>query len=176
MDLIQLREKTAPTDELIRLSEQILAFPRRREQKIVINDRLDIALACGFDGVHLSGTSFPLVTVRRRVPKDFIIGVSTHHLSEAMAAERAGADYVIFGPIFPTPSKMKYGPPEGVERLAEVTQALSIPVLAIGGISLDNFRECLDVGAAGIAAISLFQKTPNIRSIVSRLRHPTSNW
>jgi thiamine-phosphate pyrophosphorylase len=169
IDLVQIREKATPTEELLRLAEKVLALPRQRRQKIVLNDRLDIALACGFDGAHLGGASFPVEEVRRHVPKNFIIGVSTHHVGEAVAAERAGADYVIFGPVFPTPSKLKYGPPQGVEELGKVVAPLSIPVLAIGGISLRNFRGCLDAGAAGVAAISLFQTARSVRSLLAQL-------
>lgn len=153
----------------MRLSEIILSLPRRRDQKILLNDRLDIALACGFDGIHLGGTSFPVEQVRRRVPEHFIVGVSIHHLSEAVAAERGGADYVIFGPIFETPSKKKYGAPQGIPRLREVAQDISIPVIAIGGISLGNFQQCQVAGAWGVAAISLFQNSPSVRRVIARL-------
>jgi len=131
---------------------------------------LDIALACGFDGVHLGGTSFPVGVVRKRVPAGFIVGASVHHLDEAVTAEREGANYVVFGPVFATPSKLKYGPAQGIKKLHAVTSLLSIPVLAIGGISLANFQECLKAGAAGIAAISLFQTCRSVREVISQLR------
>lgn len=175
VDIIQIREKTTPTDELWRFARQVLDLPRQRDQKIILNDRLDIALACGFDGVHLGGTSFPLPVVRRRVPCDFIVGVSIHQVKEAVQAERDGANYVIFGPVFATPSKLKYGPPQGIPELQRVARSLSIPVLAIGGISLANFSDCLEAGAAGIAAISLFQDSPDVKQTLARLRstHPS---
>lgn len=167
---MQLREKGTPTSELIEIAEKVVQLPHESHQKMILNDRLDVALACGFDGVHLGGTSFPVGAVRGRVPAGFIVGASIHHLDEAVTAEREGANYVIFGPIFATPSKLKYGPPQGVQRLHAVASLLSIPVLAIGGISLANYQDCLKAGAEGIAAISLFQSSRSIRKVVSRLR------
>lgn len=167
---IQLREKSTPTEELVRIAEKIVAMPRRPHQKLLVNDRLDIALVCGFDGIHLGGASFPVSEVRRRVPRGFLIGVSTHHLQEAIAAEQEGADYIIFGPLFPTPSKRMYGPPQGIEKLRAVTRAVSIPVLAIGGISRENFQVCSEAGAAGLAAISLFQNAGSVSRTVAELQ------
>ncbi len=173
VDIIQVREKFTPTDELLRISDRLLRIPRAKNQKIILNDRLDIALAEEFDGVHLGGTSFPAAEVRRCVPRSFIIGASTHHLQEAVSAEQDGVDYIIFGPIFPTPSKLKYGPPQGVSRLRELAAAVSVPVFAIGGITLENFQECIDAGASGIAAITLFQSSHSLRQVVSQLHHPS---
>ena len=170
LDWIQLREKGTPTNELIQIAEKVVRLPRESHQKLILNDRLDIALACGFDGVHLGGTSFPVGVVRKRVPAGFIVGASVHHLDEAVTAEREGANYVVFGPVFATPSKLKYGPAQGIKKLHAVTSLLSIPVLAIGGISLANFQECLKAGAAGIAAISLFQTCRSVREVISQLR------
>lgn len=167
---MQLREKETPTTELIQIAEKVVQLPRESHQRVILNDRLDIALACGFDGIHLGGTSFPVGVVRRRAPAGFIVGASVHQLEEAVAAERAGANYVIFGPVFPTPSKLKYGPAQGIQRLHAVASSLSIPVLAIGGISLANCQECLKAGAAGIAAISLFQTSRSVRGVLSQLR------
>ncbi|MDD5541696.1 MAG: thiamine phosphate synthase [Acidobacteriia bacterium] len=169
IDLIQLREKGTPTQELVGIAEQLMQIKRRPSQKILINDRLDVALGLNFDGIHLGQSSFPAAEVRKCVPKNFLVGVSTHHVAEAVQAEKAGADYVIFGPIFPTPSKLKYGLPQGTARLGEVVRALTIPVLAIGGISLANFEECLAMGCAGIAAISMFQGQNSIPDIIQRL-------
>jgi thiamine-phosphate pyrophosphorylase len=170
VDWVQLREKGTPTNDLIQIAEKVVQLPHESHQKMILNDRLDIALACGFDGVHLGGTSFPVEVVRKRTPAGFIVGASVHHLDEAVTAQREGANYVIFGPVFATPSKLKYGPAQGIQKLHAVTSRLSIPVLAIGGISLTNYQECLKGGAAGIAAISLFQTSRSVRKVLSQLR------
>jgi thiamine-phosphate pyrophosphorylase len=170
VEFVQIREKFTPTNELMDLCREVMQLPRQRLQKIIMNDRLDIALAFGLDGVHLGGNSFPVLEVRRNTPKTFIIGVSIHHWKEAVMAEREGANYAVFGPIYPTPSKLGYGPPQGIEKLREVVQMVSIPILAIGGISLGNYRECLNAGAAGIAAISLFQDSRTVKRVVEKIR------
>jgi thiamine-phosphate pyrophosphorylase len=100
----------------------------------------------------------------------FLVGVSTHSLEAVVAAEKAGADYVIFGPVYPTPSKARYGPPQGIDRLTEVCRSASLPLLAIGGITLENAHACLEAGAAGVAAIRLFQDADDVAAIVKTLR------
>jgi thiamine-phosphate pyrophosphorylase len=129
--------------------------------RVFMNDRLDVALAAGAAGVHLGEKSLPLEAViewRRSTGRsDFQVGVSCHSLESARAAELGGADYIFFGPVYATPSKAAYGAPQGIERLREVCRSVEIPVLAIGGINLENAGACLDAGAAGIAAIRMFQ-------------------
>jgi thiamine-phosphate pyrophosphorylase len=145
-----------------------------------VNDRLDVALAARADGVHLGGSSLPVVEVRawlRRegarleVTEDFLVGRSCHSMAEAQQAEGDGASYIIFGPVYATPSKAHYGAPQGLERLAEVCRAVQIPVLAIGGITAENARACLQAGAAGIAAIRMFQDAANPAMLVAQLRN-----
>jgi thiamine-phosphate pyrophosphorylase len=129
--------------------------------RVYVNDRLDVALATGAAGVHLGEKSLPLGAViewRRSTGRsDFQVGVSCHSLESARAAEQGGADYIFFGPVYATPSKAAYGAPQGIERLREVCRSVEIPVLAIGGINLENAGACLEAGAAGIAAIRMFQ-------------------
>ena len=125
--------------------------------KLLVNDRADIARAAGADGVHLTTHSLPAAVVRSGFGPEFLIGVSSHSLEEAQAARDGGADFVVFGPVFETESKRAYGPPQGLDKLREVTRELNeFPVFAIGGITLDNIAACLEAGAAGIAAIRLF--------------------
>jgi thiamine-phosphate pyrophosphorylase len=124
-----------------------------------VNDRVDIARAAGADGVHLTAQSLPADVVRDICGPDFLIGVSTHSLAEARAAQAAGADLVVFGPIFETESKRAFGEPQGLAKLREVTSELGeFPVLAIGGITRENSASCLDAGASGFAAIRMFEE------------------
>jgi thiamine-phosphate pyrophosphorylase len=134
--------------------------------RILVNDGVDVALAEGAHGVHLGEGGLPVRDVRdlaqrilaaRNSEGHFLVGCSCHSMEAAQCAADDGADYVFFGPIFATPSKFTYGEPQGLARLAEVCRAVSIPVLAIGGISIENAEACLNAGAAGIAAIRMFQ-------------------
>lgn len=143
--------------------------------RILVNDRLDVALATQAGGVHLGEKSLPAEEARRLVKslhreKDFLIGVSCHSLEAAKVAEHGGADYLFFGPVFATPSKAAYGSPQGFDRLAEVCRAVALPVLAIGGITLENAADCFSAGASGIAAIRLFQDAADIAAVVRTLR------
>ena len=166
---IQIREKDLPSRALLELARFAVAETWAAGARVLVNDRLDVALAAKAAGVHLGENSVPVETVRawhRAAGRaDFLIGVSCHSLASARAAERGGADYVFFGPVFATPSKEAFGPPQGVERLREVCASVKIPVLAIGGINQDNARECMEAGAAGIAAIRLFQDPINMSGV-----------
>lgn len=135
---------------------------------MLVNDRLDVALAAGADGVHLRVSSLPAAHVRAAAinsgVEDFLIGVSTHSIVEAKAAEAGGADFIVCGPVYETASKRAYGAPLGLARLAEICQMVRLPVLALGGINAMNFHEPLQRGAAGIAAIGLFTDIANLKS------------
>jgi thiamine-phosphate pyrophosphorylase len=157
VQLIQLREKKLTARVLFDLTARAAEITRGTLTRLLVNDRADIAAGAGVDGVHLTTRSLEAKIVRRTFGDDFLIGASTHSLAEATSARDCGADFVVFGPIFPTPSKEEYGPPLGVDCLAGVAAELApFPVLALGGISIDNARECLRAGASGIAGISLF--------------------
>jgi len=173
VDMVQVREKDLTSRELIALVEEALSATRRPGRggaAVVVNDRVDVALAAGADGVHLGVHSMPAQVVRRFAPRPFVIGVSCHSLAEAMAAESGGADYLVLGPVFETPSKLQYGPPLGLEKLRNVTSRISIPVLALGGITVERIRPCLEAGASGIAGIRIFQDCKSIQQRVRELR------
>jgi len=176
VDWIQLREKDLDAQSLMRLAVAAISAARKENvaTAIVVNDRLDIAWATRAAGVHLGETSLPVnrVVSSKRLSDEtnFLIGVSCHSLRAAAEAERDGADYVFFGPVFDTPSKVSFGPPQGLNRLAAVASAVSIPVLAIGGITTSNARSCLDAGAAGIAAIRMFQGDDELKTLLATIR------
>jgi thiamine-phosphate pyrophosphorylase len=173
VDMVQVREKDLPSRELMALVEEALRATRelgRGGARVVVNDRVDVALAVGAHGVHLAAHSMPVQVVRRFAPRPFVIGVSCHSLGEALAAESGGADYLVLGPVFETPSKLKYGPPLGLEKLRNVTSRISIPVLALGGITVERLRPCLEAGASGIAGIRLFQDCESVEERVRELR------
>ncbi len=170
VDLVQIREKDLPTRELVELVRDAVARARATSTRIVVNDRLDVALGMGAAGVHLGTQSMPVRAVRARVPRAFLVGASCHSLEEALAAESAGADYLVLGPIFETPSKVQYGPPLDLIKLREVTARVKVPLLALGGLTVERVKPCLDAGAAGIAGISLFQNCPSLEGRVRELR------
>jgi thiamine-phosphate pyrophosphorylase len=183
VDWIQLREKDLYGGECLGLTRCALQAIRTRpaHTRIIVNDRVDVALAAGAGGVHLSENGFSVSDARRLAdrfakdsgkPLDFLIGVSCHSLGAALGAARDGADYIYFSPIFHTPSKAFYGPPQGVDRLRQICQAVQIPVIAIGGITLENVASCYAAGAAGAAAIRLFQDAIELPSVLSALRTP----
>lgn len=151
VDIIQVREKDLDARALYELVCRIRDAAAGTTTKIVVNDRLDIALAANLDGVHLPANGLPASRVR---PLVRLLGCSTHTIEEAAQAEREGADFVIFGAVFDTPGKN----PVGLDALRKVCAGVKIPVLAIGGITHDNTSQVLDAGASGIAAIRLFQR------------------
>ena len=191
IDWVQVREKDLTARELLELTRRAMAVvstavnsgprpnaPMSVPTRVLVNDRIDVAIAAGAAGVHLGGGSVPVGEVVRwcragNAPPDFLVGASCHGLDEIIEAERAGANYIFFGPVYQTPSKISFGTPQGLGRLAEACRRVRVPVLAIGGINEENASACLRAGAAGIAAIRLFQQPPNdaaLGGIVSRLR------
>jgi thiamine-phosphate pyrophosphorylase len=169
IDLIQIRERDLPARSLLALVEEAVKQAGAGPTRILVNDRLDVAVAAGAAGVHLPAHGFPVDEVRRSY-RELLIGASTHNLEELRRAADGGADFAVFGPVFETPSKKAYGPPLGLEKLAEAARAINIPVLALGGVTRENAADCLRAGAAGLAAISLFQQSADLEETVTRLR------
>jgi len=166
--VIQLREKNLtfrPFLKIALLMRKIIKPPLL----FIINDRIDIALACGADGVHIGQTDMPLGIAREILGEHKIIGVSTHSLKQAQRAERKGADYIAIGPIFPTSSKKKTGPPKGTQIISQIKETVKVPVMAIGGINLDNIETVLKAGANGIAAINAVFQEGDVGLAVRRL-------
>jgi len=150
----QLREKDLSPRELYPLALEMRQLTQTYGAHLLINDRVDLALAVDADGVHLTTTSLPASIARRVLGPGRLIGVSTHTLAEAQVAADDGADFVVFGPVFYTPSKAPYGEPVGLDALRVVRAAVNIPILAIGGVKQANLDQVLDAGADGIAVIS----------------------
>jgi thiamine-phosphate pyrophosphorylase len=178
VDWVQIREKDLSGRELLALAREAVAGGVGT--RVIVNDRVDVALAAGAAGVHLGRESLNARDVvgwcrGGNAPAEFVVGVSCHGLEEARAAEKAGASYIFFGPVFDTPSKRGMGEPQGVARLGEICRSVTIPVLAIGGVGEENAADCIRAGAAGIAAIRMFQDARDdaaMQDVIERLHAP----
>jgi thiamine-phosphate pyrophosphorylase len=153
IEWIQIREKHLSAKDLATLVSAVLALPNPYQTKILVNDRTDVALACGAHGVHLPANSVSPAVIRRIAPTDFTIGVSCHTVAEVIQSSEESASFALFGPIFEVPGK---GKPVGLRALAQAVHAVPIPVLALGGITPESTPACLRTGAAGAAGIRLF--------------------
>ncbi len=181
VDWVQIREKDLCGRELLGLVREAVAGGGGA--RVIVNDRLDVALAAGASGVHLGRESLGARDVVRwcragNAAAEFVVGVSCHSLEEAREAEGADAKYIIFGPVFETPSKRGMGEPQGVERLSEICRSVAIPVVAIGGVSEQNAGQCIRAGAAGIAAIRMFQEARDgaaMKAVIERLHTLNAN-
>ena len=162
--VLQLRMKGADAAEQLALARLLAPWCRARGVTFIVNDRVDVALAAGADGVHLGQDDLPLPAARTIVPAGFVIGVSTHDEAQARAAIDGGASYIGFGPCFPTSSKRNPDPVVGLEQLARICAFASIPVVAIGGITLDTVADVARAGAAAAAIIRAVNSAPDITS------------
>ncbi len=175
VDFVQVREKDLPVRELLSLARTAGKMRTGSTTRILANDRLDVAFAADLDGIHLAQSSIPANQISDKLSRpDFLIAVSTHSWKEVRGVQDC-ANFITFGPVFFTPSKTKYGPPVGLEALKQVCDSSKIPVFALGGIDETNYAQCLMNGAAGIAAIRLFQN-PNIaiEEVVRKIKGPAN--
>lgn len=170
---VQLREKDLDSRSLFAFALQMRVLTRGYGARLFINDRVDVAMAVGADGVHLGQKSMSARSARSVAGTGFLIGVSTHGLKEALVAEAAGADFITLGPVFPTLSKLGYGEPIGLEKLKTVCASVDVPVYAIGGIKKEQIQDVMLAGAEGAAVISAIIGQPDVaasaREIVEEL-------
>jgi thiamine-phosphate pyrophosphorylase len=153
-DAIQFRQKDGSTRELIETARAMKALCARAGVAFIVNDRIDVAIASDADGVHLGQDDFPIALARRLLGDDRIIGGSAGNIEEALMCTADGADYIGFGPVFPTMSKDDAGPATGIEAIENLLKVVSLPVIAIGGINRENIPDVINAGAHGIAVIS----------------------
>src|SRR5690606_13167076 len=165
---VQLRDKDLDGRLLCARAERLVARCREAGVALLVNDRVDVALAVGADGVQLPATGLPTAAARELLGPDAIIGRSLHAADELEQAR--GADFVVFGPVWDTPSKRAFGPPQGVERLAALVRAASLPVIAVGGVTPERVAEVLRAGAAGVAAIGAILDADDPGDVVRRFR------
>jgi len=172
---VQLREKDLSPSDLLQLATEITSITRRFGIKLLINDRVDVCLAIDADGVHLPSSGFPIYAARKILGKDKWIGVSCHSVDEVHQAGKEGADFVVFGPVYDTPSKRPYGSPLGLETFREAKAGSAIPLFAIGGVNADRLEEVFSAGADGVAMISGIVSTGNIsgrcQGLLSKIKH-----
>jgi thiamine-phosphate pyrophosphorylase len=161
--LVQIREKQLSIRHLFELARRAVSLIQGTQTKLLINDRLDVALAVGADGVHLTSTSLRPNVVRTTTPDGFMIGVSTHSVDEVQWAAKNGVDLAVFGPVFDSPGKDRF---VGLDTLREaVRTAQEMPILALGGVDARNYRDVLSTGAAGFAAIRFLNDSQNIETL-----------
>jgi thiamine-phosphate pyrophosphorylase len=165
---VQVREKDLPTAELAALCRRLRVATRERGALLIVNDRVDVALATGADGVQRTGASLPLEDIRAIAGGRLRLGASVHSLEDAADAEAKGADWLVFGPVYDTPSKRRYGAPQGLDALAKVTGRVRLPVIAIGGITPARVGEVRAAGAIGVAAIAAILDAPAPADAVRR--------
>lgn len=173
--LVQLREKEMPLPKFIRLAEEIRAMTKKAKALLIINDRLDIALAVGADGVHLGQSDLPVAYARKIAP-DLIIGASTHSLKEALAAQKAGASYINIGPLFPTRTKKWNKQFLGIQKMRQIASKIKIPFTVMGGIKAEHIPDLRRAGVQTIAVVTAITAAEDprqaARQLLSSADHP----
>ena len=162
---VLLREKDMSASELLHTAREIKKITSEYNSRLFINDRLDIALLSKADGFHSPGKGI-LSSQSKKFNSQLITGKSIHSVKDAKIAEGAGYDYIMFGPVFRTPAKIKYGSPQGLEKLVGICESVNIPVFAVGGITPQRIKKCLDSGAHGVAVIRSIMKSDDVNKTV----------
>ena len=168
--MIQLREKAATTTSFVEFGQELLAVTREAGVTLIVNDRVDVALAVGADGVHVGQDDMPAAMARRLIGSSMILGISATTLEEALRGERDGADYLGVGPIFPSGTKTDAGPAMGIGGLSAIANRVRIPIVAIGGVGPDNVASMIAAGAAGVAVVSAVVSAPDVEGAARLLR------
>jgi thiamine-phosphate pyrophosphorylase len=166
---IQLRERDLPTRPLVALAEEVLRLTQEYGALLLLNDRVDLVVALGADGVHLRTDSLPVAAARRLLGPDRVIGMSTHSVEEVVRAETDGADFAVLGPAYETTSKVAYGSPIGLAPIGEAGSRCRIPVFAIGGITPGRAKEVRRAGAFGVAVISSILSAEHVKSATCQM-------
>jgi thiamine-phosphate pyrophosphorylase len=166
---IMLREKDLAPDNLLKLAVRIRSITKRFSSKLIVNDRLDIAMLIKADAIHIPSNGSELKYFKKIDP-GLITGKSVHSLKDAVRAELEGYDYLLFGPVFRTPAKIKYGKPQGLINLRKVCSAVKIPIFAVGGITPERSKKCIDAGAHGVAVIGAIMKSKNVRKTAEEFK------
>lgn len=168
---LQLREKSLSDAALLSQARRLVQATHPATTPVMVNGRLDVALAAGAAGVHLPGRGVPLHRVKRATDKNLVVGVSTHSSEEVRIAAAAGADYIVFGPVFATPSKAGMGSPQGLARLALAVEAAgSVPLFAVGGVTVETAGACREAGAWGVAVIRALLEAGDPLAVLRRLQ------
>jgi thiamine-phosphate pyrophosphorylase len=166
---IQLRERDLSTRDLVTLAREVQALTSSRRTQLLVNDRIDVALALDGVGVHLRSNSLPVSAARQLLGSRRLVGISVHTIDEAVQAESQGADYIVFGPIYETPSKQMFGPPLGIHTLEKVCRLIRIPIIGIGGVTAARAREMRRAGAFGAAVITAILGAADVESATREL-------
>ncbi len=166
---IQLREKKLQAGDLLLITKTAISKIGNSDTKLIVNERLDIAILSRAAGVHSTSNGIENRYIRKFAPR-MLSGKSVHSVNEAVKAEKDGYDYVLFGPVYKTPAKVKYGKPQGLKKLGEVCSSVKIPVFAVGGINPQRIKKCINAGAYGVAVIREFADTKNIKKAVKGFR------
>jgi thiamine-phosphate pyrophosphorylase len=165
---IQLREKNLPAAELVELAKKIKSVTKKYKSMLIVNDRLDIVLLADAEGIHSSESGIGIKFLSKY--KKLIIGKSVHSVEQARKAEKEEYDYILFGPVFRTPSKINYGAPQGLNKLNKICSTVNIPVFAVGGVTPTRTAKCIIAGAYGVAVIRAVMKSHSIKKTVNEFK------
>lgn len=166
---IQVRERDLSAKDLLALTRAVQTFTTQRGSQLLVNDRIDVALSLEGVGVHLRSNSLPAAVARRLLGPQRLLGVSAHSMDEAVRAEANGADYVVLGPVYETPSKQAFGPPLGLSKLEAVCQVVQVPIIGIGGVTVDRARDVRRAGAFGVAVITAILSAEDVEAATRAL-------